>query len=962
MTARELRLKYLRFFESKGHTVYPSGSLVPYDVTGRLDESLLFNGAGMVQFKPFFRGAAEPPNKRLTTAQKCVRTGDIETVGDLTHLTFFEMMGNFSFGDYFKDEAIAYSWEFLTSPEWLGLDPHRLSFTVFEEDDVAYAAWSKHLTAAGIDPETRIFRLGEETNYWPAGAFSAGPPGPCGPNSEMFYWTDSTPPPKGPYACEDYLRDEGEGKWLEIWNDVFIQYEWKGRLRNPDRPGDGYIKEGMPSLPFQSIDTGMGLERTIAVLNGLKSVYDSDLFTPIIERIEELIPGKGERGEGELRAIRIIADHIRTACFCIADGILPSNTGRGYVLRRLIRRAVLKGLRVLGFDKPFFHLVYEGVVEAMGDHYHELMDRRDVIVETLLNEETQFRRTMHAGQALLFEELAKVQRASKAKGFSLTPPFASHPPAVLDGAVAFKLYDTYGFPLEVTKELCEEAGVAVDEDGYEIALKEAQERSRGASDMDTVYGGGEEKLLIVASPRANPQTVFVGYDRLEHQTEIVQISPRFGPDELTTGEFQICLAETPFYAESGGQVGDTGLIEGSTFRFAVKNTWKELGMFWHDVVLEAIPLMPGVHEDQIRAAMARHGKTIPHPLAGFSVEEMTEVLESGLFFVPVFARVDVARRNRIIRNHSATHLLHAALRAVLGKHVTQAGSLVSPDHLRFDFTHGKAMTDDELMRVEAIVNEVALGGVPVTIYQNIPIAEARARGAMALFGEKYGDFVRMVEVGDFSRELCGGCHVGQTSEIGLFRIVHESSAASGVRRIEAVTGESAYELVREQSATLRHAAGLLKSTPHDLVHAIEKQLESAREERKRRERAEQQLAKGGASGGEAPAFKQVGAVRLWTPRYDNLDPKIAASAVDDAVAANPDLVVVAAIVGDGKVSFVAKVGADALKNGAHAGNLVREVAKIAGGGGGGRPDFATAGGKDLSKVDAALAVVEGLLS
>ncbi len=958
MTARELRLKYLRFFESKGHTVFPSGSLVPYDVTGRLDESLLFNGAGMVQFKPFFRGAAEPPSKRLTTAQKCVRTGDIETVGDLTHLTFFEMMGNFSFGDYFKKDAIAYSWEFLTSPEWLGLDPHRLAFTVFEEDDEAYNAWRDQLVPAGIDPANRVFRLDEETNYWPAGAFSSGPPGPCGPNSEMFYWTDSTPPPSGPYTREDYLRDEADGKWLEIWNDVFIQYEWQGRLRNPERPNEGYIKEGMPNLPFQSVDTGMGLERTIAVLNGLKSVYESDLFTPIIERIEQLRPHpptpsprnnhsrRGGVSEEEARAIRIIADHIRTACFCIADGILPSNTGRGYVLRRLIRRAVLKGLRVLGFDQPFFHLVYEGVVEAMGDHYFELMDRKDVIVETLLNEETQFRRTMNAGQALLSDQLDELANSGN---------------KMLSGAVAFKLYDTYGFPLEVTKELCEEAGVSVDEDGYEVALKEAQERSRGASDMDTVYGGGEERLLIIASSRATPFTHFVGYDRLETTAEIMQISPRFGPDGLTTGEFQLCLTETPFYAESGGQVGDTGLIEGPTFRFSVTNTWRELGMIWHDTILEALPLVPGMHEDQIRAAVARQGNAAPHPMAGFSPEEMTEVLEAGVFFVPVFARVDAARRNRIIRNHSATHLLHAALREVLGKHVTQAGSLVSPDHLRFDFTHGKAMTEDELMRVEAIVNEVALGGVPVTIYQDIPIAEARARGAMALFGEKYGDRVRMVEVGDFSRELCGGCHVRQTSEIGLFRIVHEASAASGVRRIEAVTGESAYELVRQQSETLRQAAGLLKSTPNDLVHSIEKHLEAAREERKRRERAEQQLAKGG-SGSEAPAFRTAGKVRVWTPRYDNLDPKIAATAVDDAVAANPDLVVVAAIVGDGKVSFVAKVGTAALANGAHAGNLVREVAKIAGGGGGGRPEFATAGGKDLSKIDEALAVVNQLLS
>jgi len=956
MTARELRLKYLRFFESKGHTVYPSGSLIPYDVTGKLDESLLFNGAGMVQFKPFFRGVAEPPNRRLTTAQKVVRTGDIEEVGNPSHLTFFEMLGNFSFGDYFKKEAIALSWEFLTSPEWLGLEPARLSFTVFEDDDEAFDAWAGHLVKVGIEPLTRIFRLDEETNYWPAGAFSSGPPGPCGPNSEMFYWTSKdvpVPPIDKGYGREDWLRDDAAKNWLEIWNDVFIQYEWQGKLRNPDRPGDGYVKEGMPELPFKSIDTGMGLERTIIVLNGQKSVYDSDLFSPIIARILSLAayrPSDLEEGRDGLdgakgRAIRIIADHIRTACFCIADGILPSNTGRGYVLRRLIRRAVLKGLRVLGFDRPFFHLVYEGVVEAVGDHYHELVDRRDVIVETLLNEENLFRRTISAGTDMLQAELTQLNRAG------------SGATKVLGGAIAFKLYDTYGFPLEVTKELCEEAGIEVDEDGYELAMRQAQERSRGSSDMDLVYGDSQDRVIVVASPRATPTTVFVGYERLEHATEIVQISPTFGADGLTTGEFQVCLAETPFYAESGGQVGDTGLIEGPTFRFNVTGTWKELGMTWHDGVLASIPLTSGTAEERIRQAMVHRS----HPLAGLSSEEITEILQSGYFFVPVVAIVDAGRRRRIVRNHSATHLLHAALREVLGKHVTQAGSLVSPDHLRFDFTHGKAMTPSEIERVEAIVNEQALLSRPVRIYQDLPIQEARSRGAMALFGEKYGDFVRMVEIEDFSRELCGGCHVSTTSEVGLFKIVHESSAASGVRRIEAVTGEGAYELVREQSALVREAAALLKATPHDLLPAIEKSMEALRDERRKREKAEQALAKGGASGSGKTDIVAVGPYRVWTPRYDGIDPKIAASAIDEAVANDPNLVVVAAIVGDGKVSFVAKVGSDALRSGAHAGNLAKKVAEMTGGGGGGRPDFATAGGKDLSKVDSALEEVAKLL-
>ncbi len=953
MTARELRLKYLQFFESKGHTVYPSGSLIPYDVTGKLDESLLFNGAGMVQFKPFFRGIAEPPNKRLTNAQKCVRTGDIEEVGDTSHLTFFEMLGNFSFGDYFKRDAIAYSWEFLTDPKWLGLDPMRLSFTVFEEDDEAFDAWATHVSAAGIDPATRIFRLTEATNYWPAGAFSAGPPGPCGPNSEMFYWTSTeVPVPTGPYSREDWLRDDKAANWLEIWNDVFIQYEWQGSLRNPDRPAEGYRKQGMPELPFRSIDTGMGLERTIIVLNGQKSVYESDLFAPIVSRIRTLCPTTPESNDTTERAIRIIADHIRTACFCIADGILPANTGRGYVLRRLIRRAVLKGLRALGFEKPFFHLVYEGVVEAMGDHYHELVERRDVITETLINEENLFRRTIASGSDMLQAEIDKLTR--------LAPdPAATR---VLSGATAFKLYDTYGFPLEVTKELCEEAGIEVNEDGYELSLKEAQERSRGGSEMDTVYGGKEESLVVVASPHARPYTVFVGYDRTIHSSEIVQISPRFDGQGMTTGEFQLCLAETPFYAESGGQVGDTGLLDGGHFRFRVINTWKEMNMTWHDAVLEAIPLVPVEHEELVRQAIARQANAAPHPYAGLSVAEITEVLESGYFFTPLIASVDAARRRRITRNHSATHLLHAALRQVLGKHVTQAGSLVSPDHLRFDFTHGKALTPDELMQVEAIVNEEALRGIPVHIHVDIPIAEARERGAMALFGEKYGDRVRMVEMGDFSRELCGGVHVHSTSEIGLFKITHESSAASGVRRIEAITGEAAYEFVRVQSEAVRNVANLLKTSTSDVVSSVERALEGLRDERRRREKAEQALANGGGGGGAKVEFESVGSFRLWTPKFEGIDPKIAASAVDDAVAANDDLVVVAAMVVDGKLTFVAKPGKKALELGAHAGNLVREVAKIAGGGGGGRAEFATAGGKDTSKVDDALAVVKTLLA
>jgi alanyl-tRNA synthetase len=950
MTVRELREKYLRFFESKGHSIYPSGSLVPYDVTGRLDESLLFNGAGMIQFKPYFRGVAQPENKRLTTAQKCVRTGDIDEVGDLSHLTFFEMLGNFSFGDYFKAQAIAYSWEFLTSKEWLGLDPQRLSFTIHETDDEACDEWSFWLRSVGIDPASRVFRLGEDTNYWPAGAFSAGPPGPCGPNTEMFYWVGDGPPPLaakpeeegagggGPrsYTKQDWLRDDAEGNWLEIWNDVFIQYEWQGRLRNPSRPTEGYEKEGMPELPFRSIDTGMGLERTAAALAGHKSVYDTDVFHPILAKISQ-IRGSASLAERdaagsaaeEARATRIIADHIRTAVFCIADGILPGNSGRGYVLRRLIRRAVLKGQRTLGIEQPFFHEVVAGVEESMGDHYTELRERRDVIIQTLKNEEGLFRRTLAQGSTLLQSELAALIGAGP-----------NHPVStVLDGNVAFRLYDTYGFPLEVTQELAAEAGVSVDIEGYEQALKEAQERSRGGQDRATVYGGVESGL------EGATETRFVGYDTLEADATVLAVqepSPRGrGQGEGTTagtaseaggspsGAQLVALDQTPFYASSGGQIGDQGWLvlnderQATSAKYRVLDVTKREGVYLHHV-------------------------------------------ETGLTLTPgmtVHAQVDEQRRAMIRRNHTATHLLHAALRRVLGTHVTQAGSYVGPDRLRFDFTHGQAMTEEQRAEVESIVNEEALRNTPVQTHVDIPVAEAKARGAMALFGEKYGDKVRMVEVGDFSRELCGGTHVASTAEIGLFKIVAESSAASGVRRIEAVTGEEAYRWALGQARLVQEAASLLKAQPEALPSAVQRTLEQLREERQRRQKAEQAAVSGGGRGvpGVEDAPIDVKGVLLLAKNYGEVDPKIAANALDNAVASNPNLVALCAVVTNGKVQFSCKVGPDAVAKGAHAGNLIREVAKIAGGGGGGRPDFATAGGKDPAKADEALAAAPSLL-
>ncbi len=952
MTARELRQKYLEFFQSKGHAVYPSGSLVPYDVTGRLDESLLFNGAGLVQFKPFFRGIAEPPSKRLTNCQKCVRTGDIESVGDLTHLTFFEMLGNFSFGDYFKKDAIAFSWEFMTSAEWLGLEPSRLSFTVFEDDDEAFACWSGHAQAAGLEPERRIFRLGEDTNYWPMGAFSNGPPGPCGPNTEMFYWvpTDEPPPPAPleegaasgdpPYSRDDWLRDEAAGKWLEIWNDVFIQYEWKGRLRDPERPTGGFEKEGLDSLPFQSVDTGMGLERTVTALNGKRSVYDNDLFEPVFRALSEcdasapmsdpqtLESWATESGDSSphSKAARIIADHVRTAAFCVADGVLPGNTGRGYVLRRVIRRAVLKGQRVLGFEKPFLHKVFAGVLESLGGHYSELTERREAIVETLRNEEQLFRRTLLRGSELLYNALEVIESS---KG----------PSKQLPGKLAFQLYDTFGFPLEVTQELCAEAGIEVDMEGYERAMREAQERSRASHGMESVYGGVEIRIDLTALLRrasATPEsTVFTGYDETFSMARIVGALPVDGEEGAASGEFVVALDRSPFYAESGGQVSDIGKIEGEGFELDVVDVVKQDGVIVHLVRPKALDL----------------------DLRGVIGEAGARALNERLFDREVAAEVDAQRRARIVRNHTATHLLHAALRRVLGGHVTQQGSLVAPDHLRFDFSHGKAMAPAELAEVERMVNEKSLAGLPVEIYGGMPLAEAKNRGAMALFGEKYGDTVRMVEVPEFSLELCGGCHVRNTAEIGLFKVLHESSAASGVRRIEAVTGEGAYEWAAKQERLVHDAAVLLKSNPMDLVRAIERNLEALREERKKAERLAQQK-----SDSAPAACVRIGDVELIAELKPDLDPKLAALQTDSYLDGKPLRVGVLIATHDGKVTIVAKAGPEAVARGVHAGNLVRDLAKIVGGGGGGRPDFATAGGKDPSAASEARDAAEGLLA
>jgi alanyl-tRNA synthetase len=947
VTVRELREKYLRFFESKGHLIHDSGSLIPYDVTGRLDESLLFNGAGMVQFKPYFRGVATPPQKRLTTAQKCVRTGDIDEVGDDSHLTFFEMLGNFSFGDYFKKEAIDYSWEFLTSPEWLGLDPKRLSFTVFEDDQEAYDHWAAHLTSAGLDPSIRIFKLGDETNYWPAGSFTKGPPGPCGPNSEMFYWQGAGDPPSAPYTTENWLQDDANKNWLEIWNDVFIQYEWQGTESD-----NGWIKTGMPNLPFNGIDTGMGIERTVAVLNGYKSVYDTDAFAVIFDQIDKL-RGVAEGGVGDVvsnpdpnlryratlgaalqnppefvKAERIVADHIRTASFCIADGVRPDFKGRGYVLRRLIRSAVFQ-CHVLGiFGSERLSQVAEGVKTIFGGSYPELVANWDLIKQTLDSEEEQFEKTLQKGLSHLGEILVREWEArTTASGGNLTisksmilqgidtknfdqakNELSSAPGLVLAGGDAFLLSGTHGFPMELTQTICTDLGIGFDLEGYKQADEAHRQTSRGAQGDKSAYGDLEaiEELKTEDAPET---TEFLGYSSTESVSRVTRIR------HTAPGKAKVALDRTPFYAESGGQTGDTGAI-GS---YRVTNTTKSAGIFWHDIEGEDMEW-----------------------LLGNDVE----------------VRVESPRRSKTQRHHTATHLLQASLRHHLGTSVNQAGSYNGPDNLRFDFTHGKALSQEEIQKVEQTVNEEILKNTVVTTYADLPIAEAQAKGAMALFGEKYGDKVRMVEIGEFSKELCGGTHVRTTGEIGLFKIVSESSAASGVRRIEAVCGEAAYALVNQQQSDLKEAAALLKTNPKEIVQAVEKTLEQLKEERKKREKAEMAAMSGGTEKQEAAS---VNGVDFWVKNFGDADQKVASQAIDNEANGKPNQVTLGAVVGE-KITFMCKVGPDALAKGAHAGNILREVAKIAGGGGGGQAAFATAGGRDAAKVDEALSAAAAILA
>jgi len=906
MLAHEIRQKYLDFFIERGHLHLPGSPLEPRDVLGRPDETVLFTGSGMEQFKPYFTGEAVPPSRRIATVQKCLRTVDIDSVGDFSHCTFFEMLGNFSFGDYFKAEVIPWTWEFLTG--WLGLDPERFCVTVYIEDDEAFDIWHRVI---GLS-EDRIHRLGEDKNFWPANVLSEGPNGPCGPCSEVFYRVAppeemTTDPNLTP--TERYKIDDAAGRWLEVWNNVFTQYD-----RSEDEKG----RVILTPLPQKNNDTGAGFDRIVSVVQGKRSVFETDLFQPILSHIESLagIPYRGTMEPTDF-AMRVVAEHIRAMVFCIADGILPGNEGRGYVLRYIMRRAIRFGKSVLGFDKPFLHAVAPKVIEQMGDFYSELRERRELILKTIHSEEERFRRTLDFGTRRI-EEMLESESVRQTK--------------ILSGADAFMLHDTFGFPLKLTEDLAAERGVTVDVEGFGDEMEKQRKRSREASEL------GREVFASIGVALAElqhtlPPTEFSGYTLTATDAKIAAIIK--GHDLVSFAqagdEVEIVLDRTPFYAEAGGQVGDTGTLStppppsppsekgGEGGVIEVTDTQKAGGLY--------------LHKARVLEGEVSVGQTVR-------------------------ATIDAERRRHIMRNHTATHLLQAALRAVLGTHVFQKGSLVAPDRLRFDFTHTQPMTNEEIRRVEDLVNAHILDDTPVVVHDGVPMEEARKRGAMALFGEKYGDRVRMIEIPGFSLELCGGTHLSHTAQAGLFKIVSETGVAAGIRRIEAVTGAGAYDFVQEREETLAELARLLRTHPRDILAAAEKVVS----QRAQLEKQVQQLKAGAATGKSDLQVTEVSGVRVVTGNIPGADGETLAALADRAAQQYRDgTAIVVGGASDGKVAFAAKMTPDLVKRGFHAGNLVRQVAKVAGGGGGGRPDFAQAGGRDPGKLNAALAKVPELI-
>lgn len=866
----EIRQAFLDFFHSKGHQVVASSSLVPHN-----DPTLLFTNAGMNQFKDVFIGLDKRNYSRATTSQRCVRAGgkhnDLENVGyTARHHTFFEMLGNFSFGDYFKHDAIQFAWELLTSEKWFALPKERLWVTVYESDDEAYEIWEKEV---GI-PRERIIRIGDNKgapyasdNFW-----QMGDTGPCGPCTEIFYdhgdhiWGG---PPGSP--------EEDGDRYIEIWNIVFMQF---------NRQADGT----MEPLPKPSVDTGMGLERIAAVLQHVNSNYDIDLFRTLIQAVAK-VTGATDLSN---KSLRVIADHIRSCAFLIADGVMPSNENRGYVLRRIIRRAVRHG-NMLGAKETFFYKLVGPLIDVMGSAGEDLKRQQAQVEQVLKTEEEQFARTLERGLALLDEELAKLSGDT------------------LDGETAFRLYDTYGFPVDLTADVCRERNIKVDEAGFEAAMEEQRRRAREASGFGADYN---------AMIRVDSASEFKGYDHLELNGKVTALFvDGKAVDAINAGqEAVVVLDQTPFYAESGGQVGDKGELKGANFSFAVEDTQK-------------------------------YGQAIGHigKLAAGSLKVGDAVQ----------ADVDEARRARIRLNHSATHLMHAALRQVLGTHVSQKGSLVNDKVLRFDFSHNEAMKPEEIRAVEDLVNTQIRRNLPIET-NIMDLEAAKAKGAMALFGEKYDERVRVLSMGDFSTELCGGTHASRTGDIGLFRIISESGTAAGVRRIEAVTGEGAIATVHADSDRLSEVAHLLKGDSNNLADKVRSVLERTRQLEKELQQLKEQAAAQESANLSSKAI-DVNGVKLLVSELSGVEPKMLRTMVDDLKNQLGSTIIVLATVVEGKVSLIAGVSKDVTDR-VKAGELIGMVAQQVGGKGGGRPDMAQAGGTDAAALPAALASVKGWVS
>ncbi len=876
----ELREMFLSFFESKGHLRLPSFSLIPQN-----DASLLLINSGMAPMKPYFTGEQEPPRARVCTCQKCIRTGDIENIGKTArHGTYFEMLGNFSFGDYFKKEAIHWSWEFLTSPEWVGLDPNRLYPSVFEgnettpADDEAYRIWNEEI---GV-PADHIFRFGKAANFWEHGS------GPCGPFSEIYYdrgekYGCGSPDCKVGCDCDRYI---------EVWNNVFSQF-------NSD--GEGHYEE----LKQKNIDTGMGLERLACVCQEVPSLFDVDTVMNITNKVSEITGAHYGEAAAKDVSLRVITDHIRSSSFMICDGVLPSNEGRGYVLRRLLRRAARHG-KLLGVNEPFLYRVCETVVHENEGHYPELRERQDYITKVIRTEEENFAKTIDGGLKIFNDMLAE-HKAKGEKNFS--------------GADAFKLYDTYGFPVDLTIEMVEEQGMKLDEAEFHKQMDEQRTRARKAREAlgDLGWAGVEFGKDV-------PATAFVGYDNtiIDDAKVVAIVVESEQAEELMPGvEAIVVLDKSPFYAEMGGQVADHGVITAEGMRFEVTDVQKNKGGKY-------------MHTGKLTEGTLKLGDT-------------------------VCAAIDLERRRAIMRAHSATHLLDKALRSVLGDHVHQAGSLVEPDRLRFDFTHFSALTAEELAQVSAMVNEAVLAGYDI-VTEEMPIEQAKQRGAIALFGEKYGDTVRVVDMGDgYSVEFCGGTHLDNTAKAGVFHISSEFSVASGVRRIEATTGKLSLETMNKNQQMLFQAAASLKAKPAELREKAEAAMG---EIKKLQQLVEKYKAREAAGETERMLFgtHDVGGLKVLTATVADADANRLRQMGDMLRDKAANIVAVLAAVNDGKITFLATCGKDAVAKGVKAGDIIREVTPICGGKGGGKPDSAMGGGTEVVKLDDALAAVDNIVA